>query len=81
MNWISVNERVPDNRRKVLAWGRWSIGPIDCGPGFLGETRFNPSPSGGKFDADRWNMYGSSTVTHWCEIVGPADGTEEEAAA
>lgn len=78
MNWISVHDRVPDNRRKVLVWGRASLGPIDLKPGFLGTTRFNPSPNGGRFDADRWSVYSSTTVTHWCEIEGPA-GEKEEA--
>lgn len=78
MNWIPVKERVPENRREVLAWGTATLGPIKLKPGFLGTTRFNPSPRGGKFDADHWNMLGSTTVTHWCDIEGP-DGTTEDA--
>lgn len=77
MNWIAVNERVPDTRRKVLAWGD----SIVCFPGlprrsrFLGETRFNSSPEGGRFDIERTGGFASLVVyrvTHWCEIVGPA---------
>ena len=79
MKWFSVAERVPNNRRSVLAWGTtWRVGLRLSPPegSFIGETRFNPSRSGGKWDteeADNWwsSAYFRHRVTHWAEIEGP----------
>lgn len=75
IEWISVTQRVPDDRREVLAWG------IPCiafrrGPRFLGSTKFNPSRRGGGFDME--NVRGwlpPPSVTHWAEITGPDANT------
>jgi hypothetical protein len=74
MNWISVNQRVPDDRCQVLAWGVASIlgaTRTHC----LGITRFNPSPRGGTWDIEKmcWSLRIPIVhiVTHWAEIVPP----------
>lgn len=75
MNWIPVSERVPNDRRTVLAWGMvhtiFSIkDPRDC---FLGATKFNATNHGGEWDcckSDQWSIH-TVIVTHWAEIEGP----------
>lgn len=76
IDWIDVNKRVPDNRRKVLTWGTVTL----CGvhqPGrsqLLGDTRFNLNAGGGgRFDVERSGMLASVRVTHRAEITGPAE--------
>lgn len=76
IEWINVKTRVPDDRRPVIAWGTtglWGVKSPYFQGGFLGETRFNPSPSGGKFDLDHVSLRGVKVVTHWAEITPPAD--------
>lgn len=71
IEWISVKTRVPDDRRKVLAWGLSIFVTSDeC---FLGGTSFNPSNNGGKFDVEIAGRVLTHTyiVTHWAEITGP----------
>jgi hypothetical protein len=70
IRWISVKQRVPDDRRKVLAWGIATVPIIGARSAFLGVTQFNPSKTGGKFDVDSFGMFGHMT-THWAEIKGP----------
>ena len=77
MNWIDRRERVPDNRRAVLTWGR-AAGPIGWvlrEGKLLGVTRYNRAGDGnGTFDRDGadWTPgWGGYIVTHWCEIEGP----------
>lgn len=73
MDWIPIEKRVPDNRRKVLAWGRHGLLGMTLGDGvFLGVTQFNASKAGGNFDADYSSITTWCSVTHWCEIEGPA---------
>jgi hypothetical protein len=74
MEWINVAKRVPDDRRRVLAWGEagFCIGgyqPLRAQ--FLGETAFNPSPSGGRFDIESYKRFSVCHVTHWAELEGP----------
>lgn len=77
IRWISVNERVPDDRRLVLAWGPCDplFGVWQRTPQFLGVTRFNQGTGGnrGRFDCERLGPYAFTiqAVTHWAEIVGP----------
>lgn len=72
--WISVSDRVPDNRRKVLAWG-WSRGVLFCKRkmAFLGVTRYNMDRTGGRFDLEEPSPWGYSRVSHWAEIEGPEE--------
>lgn len=74
MKWISVEERVPDNRRSVLAWGLAGFcvgGYQPLKSVFLGATKFNPSRDGGQFDIERYQRFTIRRVTHWAEIEGP----------
>lgn len=75
MNWIPVSERVPDNRRSVLAWGLvfpffWHDANKEV---FLGKTKFNATANGGEFDLEKFHSYRvfGCCVTHWAEIEGP----------
>lgn len=70
IRWISVKQRVPEDRRKVLAWGIATVPIIGARSAFLGVTQFNPSKAGGKFDVDSLGMF-SRMTTHWAEIKGP----------
>lgn len=74
IEWIEVGKRLPDDRRKVLTWGTTAAGGLMmAGNKFLGETKFNPSPTGGRFDIERESFIFSCRVTHWAEINGPAN--------
>ena len=77
MNWIKVSERVPDNRRSVLAWGRAGIGIggyQSSREQFLGATKYNKSSNGsGQFDVEQPARFSFSRVTHWAEIEGPSE--------
>lgn len=77
IRWISVEERVPDDRRNVLTWGGatmlfvyqpWKEGL------FLGVSKFNPTKDGGKWDCEQLHSLSIFVrkVTHWAEIVGPS---------
>lgn len=73
MNWIKRNDRVPNNRRKVMVWGKSST----CGlneKSYFGISRFNLTPDGGQFDVEERGGLGfvSIRITHWAEIEGPA---------
>jgi hypothetical protein len=78
MDWISVEARVPDDRRRVIAWGEvrgW--GPISRPRGqFLGGTRYSPARGGGIFECERGRGLPWVKVTHWAEIVGPGQAQE-----
>lgn len=70
-DWISVSARVPEDRRRVLVW---------CVkvPTFLrregpAESRYNPSPQGGRFEVEVGGTFSATRVTHWQEIVGPPE--------
>ena len=83
MEWISVSDRVPDTRRSVLAWGEAGIcigGYAPLREQFLGQTKFNPTRSGGQFDAERYQRFSVCRVTHWAEIEGPNAAHEPTAA-
>lgn len=72
MNWIPVGESVPNDRRRVITWGVYRYFGRDMEPGFIGDTKYNPSRDGrGKFDNEVLGTYGSVRVTHWAEIVPP----------
>lgn len=77
IRWIRVKDRVPDDRRQVLAWGPvdWLFGAWKREPAFLGITRYNPGADGarGRFDREQLHALSSIVceVTHWAEIVGP----------
>lgn len=78
INWIDVKERVPHNRRNVLAWGdRSALRKYKFGV-FLGPTKCNVTSDGAKFDVEKkcWpDVF--TRVTHWAEITGP-DGEESQ---
>lgn len=75
INWISVNIRLPDDRRKVLVWGSTYLMGTRLGPeggSFLGSSRYNLKRDGtGVFDCESFGYFGSDSVTHWAEIEGP----------
>jgi hypothetical protein len=74
IEWIDVKTRVPDNRREVLTWGRFTVfGYERSGPNgwFLGVTKFNPCCDGGRFDSEAFGRFAHRGVTHWAEITGP----------
>lgn len=74
IRWIAISTRAPDNRRPVLAWGHYGIWPLpQHREGFLGQTRFNPSRTGGKWACEQrsWRSWLWCRVTHWAEIEGP----------
>jgi hypothetical protein len=79
IRWIAVKDRVPDDRRPVLAWGSldWLFGKWKRNPKFLGITRFNKGKDGdrGWFECERLGAYSTVVceVTHWAEITGPAE--------
>ena len=68
VKWISVNQRVPEDRREVLVWGQTFTGFLRE-PRFLGVSRFNPSPTMPQFDVEKRLI--ASVVTHWADIIGP----------
>ena len=72
MQWIPVEKRLPEDRRRVLVWTETTLlgGMVRSGPAV---TRFNPDRFGGRFDIEKpgsWFLL--SCVTHWCEIEPPA---------
>jgi hypothetical protein len=77
IRWIPVDDRVPDDRRPVLAWGTsdWLYGRWGRKPAFLGITRYNTGADGsrGRFDCERLHRFSTviCRVTHWAEITGP----------
>jgi len=73
IDWISVKDRVPDDRRNVLVWGWWWFSPFPRNEQgrFAGKTSYNSSPSGGRFDCERKGYFGIWHITHWAEIEGP----------
>jgi hypothetical protein len=75
IDWISTKERVPEDRRKVLAWGDASSLGASARSVFLGPTRYNPSPKGGRFDIEGLTFWtvSRSSVTHWAEITAPSE--------
>lgn len=79
--WTPITDSVPDNRRKVVAWGnvysRFTTSPGK--PQFLGVTKFNPSRSGGSWDCEQvhWLSAFGIVVTHWSEITGPYNETHK----
>ena len=79
IRWIRVKDRVPDDRRPVLAWGPldWLHGTWKRRPKFLGITRFNQGKGGarGHFDCESLGRFSFTLceVTHWAEITGPAE--------
>lgn len=65
---FSINERVPNNRRKVLVWGYTTIlGHSRSEIKVLGTTKFNP---GGIWDIEICSGYNPfhTVVTHWSEL-------------
>jgi len=81
IEWVSVNVRVPENRRFVIAWGRGGIsfaGYQPRGESFLGSTRYNPSPYGGHFDCEVGRHFSWCSVTHWAEITPPVEERERD---
>jgi hypothetical protein len=73
IEWINVETRLPEKRRRVLAWGRYyALGMIGRSEGLIGPTKFNPSSTtGGSFDVEASGHFGFYRVTHWAEINGP----------
>lgn len=74
IEWISVRERVPNDRRPVLVWGTYTFLGYDRTGGkgeYLGRSRYNWSSDGGQFDIERASRGGWSHITHWAEITPP----------
>ena len=71
IDWVRREERTPEDRRKVLAWGHLPALWPSTGSSFLGETRFN----GKTFDLDGSGHCGLVEVTHWAEITPPEEET------
>lgn len=79
IDWISVDKRVPEDRRDVLVWGACWWGPFNRfkPTQFLGKTRYN---AGGRYTEGRFDIekHGGRpfsvavSVTHWAEITGPS---------
>jgi len=73
LDWISVQDRLPLDRRPVWAWGYQMFLGFKGSPGPLGVARV--SCDGGEYQFDierRRSMIKKWTVvTHWAEIVGP----------
>lgn len=72
VRWISVNERVPDNRRQVFTWGLVGMLGLPVKSKFAGVARCNVSTNGAKFDNEGRDGLSSVLITHWAEIEGPA---------
>jgi hypothetical protein len=68
IEWISIEDRVPDSRRLVLVYGIYTMHPAQKG-GF-GVSKFNRSRNGGRFDLDGGNWWPFYT-THWAELSEP----------
>lgn len=69
MEWIPVEKRLPDDRRRVLVWieARLMGRAIRYSPAV---SRFNP---GDRFDVEKpGSWFILNRVTHWCEIESPA---------
>jgi len=79
IRWIAVTDRVPNDRRDVVAWGPidWLFGTWKRKPKFLGITRFNKGKDGdrGQFGCELLGAHSIVVceVTHWAEITGPAE--------
>jgi hypothetical protein len=74
-DWISVAQRVPDDRRLVAVWIDVRLAPRFL-PGSgcsLHTSSFNPSPRGGRFDIEAPQRFRVVRVTHWQEIEAPAE--------
>lgn len=72
IDWISVDDRVPDNRRTVLVYG-FFISFAGAKKGFLGTSKYNRTKAGGKFDNELRGRFSRNQVTHWAEITEPAN--------
>lgn len=76
IDWIPVETRVPDTRRRVLVFGRLVFfGHSSFSDAVILITKFNPSPSNGRFDCERqrrWWGNISYQVTDWAELTEPA---------
>lgn len=70
IEWVNVKERVPEDRREILTWGKWII-PFLTKPRFLGITKYNPGSD--EFDLEKSSWLSACSVTHWAEITGPQD--------
>jgi hypothetical protein len=75
IDWISVSDRVPDNRRKVLVWGHvWLLGIYQPSKtGFMGSSKCNVDKTGAHFDVEKGSCMLGRKVTHWAEITSPND--------
>ena len=64
MEWISVENRLPEDEHEVLAYYGFNLGDGDCGVRFFGVLTyfaFDPIP--------HWQHEGTGlTVTHWMPL-------------
>jgi hypothetical protein len=70
IEWINVKDRVPNNRRSVLAWGN-ILGMLSLNRGgrLLGVVRYNPYDC---FDCEKPRRFSPIvSVSHWAEISSP----------
>lgn len=70
INWIQVEQRVPDSRRPVLTWGH-SFTFHGANGRFLGVSKCNIGRNGHKFDNEVGGILPPPRVTYWAEIEGP----------
>ena len=74
VEWISVNEKLPDSQRPVLVYVPESEGFCK----YVGMAYYTWSPKGGFWCGTDGEMYGAigfiRTPTHWCELPEPPKG-------
>lgn len=67
--WISVNDRLPENEKEVLTYYGFNRGDGDLGMRFCGVLTyyaFDPSP--------HWQHESTGlTVTHWMPLPNPPE--------
>ncbi len=71
IEWISVKDRVPENRRQVLVCSRNVLNPL--GSSSVHVDKYNPK---GVFDCERVGGVASlicRRVSHWAEINHPKE--------
>lgn len=71
MNWIPIQERLPDDRRKVFVVVRANVLGLKVHRMYATVSKFNPSPKGGKWDEEQGGGLIARQVTHWAEIKLP----------
>lgn len=78
VEWISVNEKLPDNQRPVLVYVPESEDFCE----YVGMADYTWSPKGGFWCGTDGETYGAigfiRTPTHWCELPEPPKGEKND---